>query len=185
MQGYHALQAHRVAHWLWNRGSTVLALALQARMSEVHSGSYSWVLSQCSRISRFSWELEFCQYWTSTNSILLLDAKAISSICNLTGYFGMFLWCGWFWCLLVDICVENVNSFVIWKMTYLLLPFCYVVMLTKRLARFLLWTFIQVSLDYCIYRFYCWSACAWTFYEKHVYRVKLNCLKNLTCENWQ
>jgi len=36
MQGYHALQAYRVAHWLWNKGSTVLALALQARMSEVH-----------------------------------------------------------------------------------------------------------------------------------------------------
>uniref|UniRef100_A0A7I4CB77 serine O-acetyltransferase n=1 Tax=Physcomitrium patens TaxID=3218 RepID=A0A7I4CB77_PHYPA len=35
LKGYHALQAHRVAHWLWNRGSTVLALALQARMSEV------------------------------------------------------------------------------------------------------------------------------------------------------
>ncbi|KAG0582161.1 hypothetical protein KC19_3G038400 [Ceratodon purpureus] len=35
LKGYHALQAYRVAHWLWNKGSTVLALALQARMSEV------------------------------------------------------------------------------------------------------------------------------------------------------
>lgn len=43
MQGYHALQAYRVAHWLWNKGSTVLALALQARMSEVHLSSLPFI----------------------------------------------------------------------------------------------------------------------------------------------
>ncbi|OAE33060.1 hypothetical protein AXG93_1913s1620 [Marchantia polymorpha subsp. ruderalis] len=35
VQGYHAIQAYRVAHALWNRGQKVLALALQARISEV------------------------------------------------------------------------------------------------------------------------------------------------------
>eukprot|EP00270_Netrium_digitus_P001909 TRINITY_DN1210_c0_g1_i3.p1 TRINITY_DN1210_c0_g1~~TRINITY_DN1210_c0_g1_i3.p1 ORF type:complete len:564 (+),score=87.89 TRINITY_DN1210_c0_g1_i3:3-1694(+) len=34
-KGYHALQAYRIAHVLWNRGQKVLALALQSRMSEV------------------------------------------------------------------------------------------------------------------------------------------------------
>jgi serine O-acetyltransferase len=35
MQGYHALQSYRAAHWLWHNHSRVLALALQARISEV------------------------------------------------------------------------------------------------------------------------------------------------------
>ncbi|KAL2649701.1 hypothetical protein R1flu_017829 [Riccia fluitans] len=35
LKGYHAIQAYRVAHALWNRGQKVLALALQARISEV------------------------------------------------------------------------------------------------------------------------------------------------------
>lgn len=35
LKGYHALQAHRVAHKLWNQGRTLLALALQSRISEV------------------------------------------------------------------------------------------------------------------------------------------------------
>lgn len=35
MQGYHALQAYRVAHSLWSQGRKVLALALQSRVSEV------------------------------------------------------------------------------------------------------------------------------------------------------
>ncbi|KAG5394241.1 hypothetical protein IGI04_024204 [Brassica rapa subsp. trilocularis] len=35
MKGYHALQAYRVAHKLWNQGRTLLALALQSRISEV------------------------------------------------------------------------------------------------------------------------------------------------------
>jgi len=32
-KGYHALQAHRVAHWLWMRGRTWLACLLQSRCS--------------------------------------------------------------------------------------------------------------------------------------------------------
>uniref|UniRef100_B9I1J9 Serine O-acetyltransferase n=1 Tax=Populus trichocarpa TaxID=3694 RepID=B9I1J9_POPTR len=35
LQGYHSLQSYRVAHVLWNQGRTVLALALQSRISEV------------------------------------------------------------------------------------------------------------------------------------------------------
>ncbi|KAL0733271.1 hypothetical protein Bca4012_009481 [Brassica carinata] len=35
LKGYHALQAYRVAHKLWNQGRTLLALALQSRISEV------------------------------------------------------------------------------------------------------------------------------------------------------
>eukprot|EP00246_Nothoceros_aenigmaticus_P012659 TRINITY_DN4035_c0_g1_i4.p1 TRINITY_DN4035_c0_g1~~TRINITY_DN4035_c0_g1_i4.p1 ORF type:complete len:391 (+),score=38.15 TRINITY_DN4035_c0_g1_i4:158-1330(+) len=35
LKGYHALQAYRVAHVLWNRGQQVFALALQSRISEV------------------------------------------------------------------------------------------------------------------------------------------------------
>ncbi|XP_057492526.1 serine acetyltransferase 4-like isoform X2 [Actinidia eriantha] len=35
VQGYHSLQAYRVAHALWNQGRKVLALALQSRISEV------------------------------------------------------------------------------------------------------------------------------------------------------
>lgn len=34
-KGYHALQAYRLAHALWGRGQTLLALALQSRVSEV------------------------------------------------------------------------------------------------------------------------------------------------------
>ena len=34
-QGYHALQTHRIAHALWNRGQRVMAVALQSRVSEV------------------------------------------------------------------------------------------------------------------------------------------------------
>ncbi len=33
-KGYHALQAHRVAHWLWNEGRETLAFHLQSRVSE-------------------------------------------------------------------------------------------------------------------------------------------------------
>ena len=36
-KGYHAIQAHRIAHALWGRGQKVLALALQSRMSEVYA----------------------------------------------------------------------------------------------------------------------------------------------------
>jgi serine O-acetyltransferase len=32
-KGYHALQTHRIAHWLWNRGRRALALFFQNRMS--------------------------------------------------------------------------------------------------------------------------------------------------------
>ncbi|KAF8377707.1 hypothetical protein HHK36_031091 [Tetracentron sinense] len=35
LKGYHSLQSYRVAHSLWNQGRTVLALALQSRISEV------------------------------------------------------------------------------------------------------------------------------------------------------
>ena len=35
LKGFHALQAHRVQHALWNRGQTLLALTLQARISTV------------------------------------------------------------------------------------------------------------------------------------------------------
>ncbi|CAI9110513.1 OLC1v1010559C1 [Oldenlandia corymbosa var. corymbosa] len=35
LKGYHSLQAHRVAHALWNEGRKVLASALQSRISEV------------------------------------------------------------------------------------------------------------------------------------------------------
>ena len=34
-KGYHALQTHRLAHWLWRRGQTDLALYLQSRSSDV------------------------------------------------------------------------------------------------------------------------------------------------------
>ena len=34
-KGFHALQAHRLAHWLWNAGRRDLALYLQSRSSEV------------------------------------------------------------------------------------------------------------------------------------------------------
>jgi len=34
-KGFHALQAHRVAHWFWNEGRLALALQLQSRSSEV------------------------------------------------------------------------------------------------------------------------------------------------------
>ena len=33
-KGYHALQAHRVAHWLWNEGRHTLAFHIQSRVSE-------------------------------------------------------------------------------------------------------------------------------------------------------
>ena len=35
LKGFHALQAHRVQHALWNRGQKLLALTLQARISTV------------------------------------------------------------------------------------------------------------------------------------------------------
>ncbi|KAA8532056.1 hypothetical protein F0562_006802 [Nyssa sinensis] len=35
LKGYHSVQTYRVAHALWNQGRTVLALALQSRISEV------------------------------------------------------------------------------------------------------------------------------------------------------
>jgi serine O-acetyltransferase len=34
-KGFHAIQTHRLAHWLWNLGRTDLALYLQSRSSEV------------------------------------------------------------------------------------------------------------------------------------------------------
>lgn len=34
-KGFHALQSHRVAHWLWEQGRTTMALYLQSRASEV------------------------------------------------------------------------------------------------------------------------------------------------------
>ncbi len=34
-KGYHAIQAHRIAHALWLKGKTLLAFALQSRISEV------------------------------------------------------------------------------------------------------------------------------------------------------
>ncbi len=34
-KGFHALQSHRVAHWLWNQGRIPLAFYLQNRVSEV------------------------------------------------------------------------------------------------------------------------------------------------------
>ncbi|MEE8444331.1 MAG: serine O-acetyltransferase [Alphaproteobacteria bacterium] len=34
-KGFHALQAYRIAHWLWNQGRTSMALYLQNRISEV------------------------------------------------------------------------------------------------------------------------------------------------------
>jgi serine O-acetyltransferase len=34
-KGFHAIQTHRLAHWLWTRGRTDLALYLQSRASEV------------------------------------------------------------------------------------------------------------------------------------------------------
>ena len=33
-KGFHAVQAHRIAHWLWGRGRKQLALVLQSRVSE-------------------------------------------------------------------------------------------------------------------------------------------------------
>ena len=34
-KGFHALQAYRVAHWLWNKGRRAMALYLQSRISEL------------------------------------------------------------------------------------------------------------------------------------------------------
>lgn len=34
-KGYHALQAYRISHWLWQQGRTALALFFQSRISEV------------------------------------------------------------------------------------------------------------------------------------------------------
>jgi serine O-acetyltransferase len=34
-KGYHAIEAHRLAHWLWHRGRRDLSLYLQSRSSEV------------------------------------------------------------------------------------------------------------------------------------------------------
>lgn len=34
-KGFHAIQTHRLAHWLWNRGRIDMALYLQSRSSEV------------------------------------------------------------------------------------------------------------------------------------------------------
>ncbi|KAL4428115.1 hypothetical protein ABPG75_002204 [Micractinium tetrahymenae] len=34
-KGFQAIQAHRVSHWMWQRGRRALAVALQSRMSEV------------------------------------------------------------------------------------------------------------------------------------------------------
>ncbi|MCP4385257.1 MAG: serine O-acetyltransferase [Hyphomicrobiales bacterium] len=34
-KGFHAIQAHRLAHWLWNQGRSDFALYLQSRSSEV------------------------------------------------------------------------------------------------------------------------------------------------------
>lgn len=34
-KGFHALQAHRMGHWLWNQGRKSLALFLQSRVSEI------------------------------------------------------------------------------------------------------------------------------------------------------
>ncbi len=34
-KGFHAIQTHRLAHWLWRRGRVDLALYLQSRSSEV------------------------------------------------------------------------------------------------------------------------------------------------------
>lgn len=44
-KGFHAIQAQRVAHWLWAQGRTSLALALQSRMScefqvDIHPAAY-------------------------------------------------------------------------------------------------------------------------------------------------
>jgi serine O-acetyltransferase len=33
-KGYHALQAHRIAHWLWKQGRQTLAFHLQSRVGE-------------------------------------------------------------------------------------------------------------------------------------------------------
>ena len=33
-KGFHAVQAHRICHWLWNQGRQGLALELQSRVSE-------------------------------------------------------------------------------------------------------------------------------------------------------
>jgi len=43
-KGFHALQAYRVGHWLWTHGRTVLALALQSKVSQkfgvdIHPGA--------------------------------------------------------------------------------------------------------------------------------------------------
>eukprot|EP00803_Ostreobium_quekettii_P004895 evm.model.scf_108.1 EVM.evm.TU.scf_108.1 scf_108:266-2145(+) len=34
-KGYQAVQSHRIAHWLWQKGRKALAMALQSRVSEV------------------------------------------------------------------------------------------------------------------------------------------------------
>ncbi len=34
-KGYHAIQTHRLAHWLWNRGQRDFSLYLQSRSSDV------------------------------------------------------------------------------------------------------------------------------------------------------
>lgn len=34
-KGFHALQSHRIGHWLWRQGRTAMALYLQSRVSEI------------------------------------------------------------------------------------------------------------------------------------------------------
>lgn len=34
-KGFHAIQAHRIAHWLWTHGRKTLAMALQSRISDI------------------------------------------------------------------------------------------------------------------------------------------------------
>jgi serine O-acetyltransferase len=46
LKGYHALQAYRVAHKLWNEGRKLLALALQSRISEV-VGDHCLLVESC------------------------------------------------------------------------------------------------------------------------------------------
>ncbi|VEB52339.1 serine acetyltransferase [Salmonella enterica subsp. enterica] len=41
LKGFHALQAYRIGHWLWNKGRRALAIFLQNQVFGLVSGGYS------------------------------------------------------------------------------------------------------------------------------------------------
>lgn len=47
LKGFHALQAYRIGHWLWNQGRRALAIFLQNQVSvsfrvDIHPAAKNW-----------------------------------------------------------------------------------------------------------------------------------------------